>query len=102
VAGLLYGVDNCLDVERLDGAEVQDFGADAVFGLELFGGDEGLADAAGEGYDGEVGAGALDFGFAELVETSVSWSMCMWSVGRRTGMTKSSFCAASLMGKERP
>jgi hypothetical protein len=33
----------------------------------LFGGDEGLADAAGEGYDGEVGAGALDFGFAELV-----------------------------------
>jgi hypothetical protein len=32
----------------------------------LFGGDEGLADAAREGDDGEVFAGALDFGFAEL------------------------------------
>jgi hypothetical protein len=32
----------------------------------LFGGDEGLADAAGEGDDGEIFAGALDFGFAEL------------------------------------
>jgi hypothetical protein len=34
--------------------------------LELGGGGEGLADAAGEGYDGEVFARALDFGFAEL------------------------------------
>jgi hypothetical protein len=33
----------------------------------LFGGDKGLANAAGQGYDGEVLAGALDLGFAELV-----------------------------------
>ena len=66
MASFLYGFDDCFDVEGLDGAEVDDFGFDAVFGLELFGGDEGLADAAGEGYDGEVFAWALDFGFAEL------------------------------------
>lgn len=66
MAGLLDGLDNGLDVEGLDGAQVDDFGFDAVLGLELFGGDEGLADAAGEGDDGEVFAWALDFGFAEL------------------------------------
>jgi hypothetical protein len=33
----------------------------------LFGSDERLADAAGEGYNGEIFAGALDFGFSELV-----------------------------------
>jgi len=66
VAGLLDGLDNGLDVEGLDGAQVDDFGFDAVLGLELFGGDEGLADAAGEGDDGEVLAGALDLGLSEL------------------------------------
>jgi hypothetical protein len=66
VARLLYGFDNGLDVERLDGAQVEDFGFNAVFGLELFGGGERLADAAREGYDGEVLAGALDLGLAEL------------------------------------
>jgi len=66
VARLFHGCDYGLDVEGLDGAQVDDFGFDAVFGFELFGGDEGLADAAGEGDDGEVFAWALDFGFAEL------------------------------------
>jgi hypothetical protein len=74
VACFLYGFDNGFDVEGLDGAEVDDFGFDAVFGFELFGGDEGLADAAGEGDDGEVFAGALDFGFAELGGV-VSWAL---------------------------
>jgi hypothetical protein len=66
VAGLLNGLDNSLDVEGLDGAQVDDFSLDTVLGLELFGGDKGLADAAGEGYDSEVLAGALDLGLAEL------------------------------------
>ena len=66
MAGLLDGLHDGLNIERLDGAEVDDFGFDAVFGLELFGGGKGLADAAGECYDGEVLAGALDLGFAEL------------------------------------
>jgi hypothetical protein len=66
VAGLLDRLDNRLDVKGLDGAQVDNFGLDAVLGLELFGSDERLADAAGEGYDGEVLAGALDLGLAEL------------------------------------
>jgi hypothetical protein len=66
VTGLLDGLDNSLDIEGLDGAQVDDFGLDTVLGLELFGGDEGLADAAGEGYDGEVLARALDLSLAEL------------------------------------
>jgi hypothetical protein len=68
VARLLDRLYNGLDVEGLDGAEVDDFGFDAVFGLELFGGDERLADAAREGYDGEVLSGALDLCFSELQE----------------------------------
>jgi hypothetical protein len=66
VTGLLDRLDNGLDVEGLDGTQVDDFGLDAVFLLQLGRGGEGLANAAGEGYDGEVFAGALDFGFAEL------------------------------------
>jgi hypothetical protein len=71
VAGFLDGFDNGFDVEGLDGAQVDDFGFDAVLFLQLGGGGEGLADAAGEGYDGEVFAGALDFGFAELEDVLV-------------------------------
>jgi hypothetical protein len=33
VTGLLHGFDNGFDVEGLDGAQVDDFGLDAVFGL---------------------------------------------------------------------
>lgn len=65
-AGLLNGADDGLYVEGLDGAEVNDFRLDAVLGLELLGGGEGLADTAGEGDHGEVGTGALDLGLAEL------------------------------------
>jgi hypothetical protein len=73
VARLLDGLDNGFYVKRLDGAQVEDFGFDTVFGLELFGGGEGLADAAGECYNGEVLAGALDLGFAEL--KGISWRL---------------------------
>lgn len=65
-ASLLDGVDDGLDVEGLDGAEVDNLSLDAVLLLEGLGGDQGLADAAGEGDDGEVLAGALDLGLADL------------------------------------
>ena len=66
MAGLLDRLDDGLDVEGLDGAEVDDLGLNAVLLLEGLGGDEGLADAAGEGDDGEVLAGTLDLGLADL------------------------------------
>lgn len=66
MAGLLDALDDGLDVEGLDGAQVDDFGLDAVLALQLLGGDERLADAAGQGDDGEVLSGTLDLGLAEL------------------------------------
>lgn len=81
VAGLLDRLDDGLDVEGLDGAQVDDFGLDAVFALQLLGGDERLADAAREGDDGEVLAGALDLGLAELggfVSTLGGWTGESW------------------------
>lgn len=65
-AGLLDGVDDGFEVERLDGAEVDNLSLNAVLLLESLGGDERLADAAGEGDDGEVLSGALDLGLADL------------------------------------
>lgn len=65
-AGLLDGVDDGLEVERLDGAEVDDLSLNAVLLLESLSGDEGLANAAGEGDDGKVLSGALDLGLADL------------------------------------
>ena len=100
MTSLLDRLDDGFDVERLDGSQVDDFGFDAVLLLELLGGDEGLADAAREGDDGEVLARALDLGLAELGVVSVLGSVCGWV--ELTGMTKSSFWASSLMGKERP
>ncbi len=67
VAGLLDGFDDSLNVEGLDGAQVDDFGIDAVLFLQELGGNEGLADAAGEGDHCEVFSWAFDFGFAELL-----------------------------------
>lgn len=64
-ARLLDRVDNGLDVEGLDGAQVNDLGLDAVVLLEVLGGNQGLADAAGEGDNGQVGAGALNLGLAK-------------------------------------
>jgi len=72
VAGLLDGIDNSLDIEGFDGAEVDDFGFDAVFGLELLSSDEALADATGESDDSNVLAGAFNFGFAELYGLLIS------------------------------
>jgi hypothetical protein len=71
VAGLLDRLDDSLDVKGLDGAEVDDLSLNAVLGLELLGSDKRLADAAGEGDDGEVLAGTLDLGLAELFLLSV-------------------------------
>lgn len=65
-AGLLDRVDDGLDVEGLDGAEVDDLGLDAVLLFQTLGGDERLTDAAGEGDDGEILARALDLGLTEL------------------------------------
>jgi hypothetical protein len=65
-AGLLDGVDDGLEVEGLDGAEVDDLSLNSVLLLESLGGNEGLADAAGEGDDGEVLSGALNLGLADL------------------------------------
>ena len=64
--GLLDGVDDSLEVEGLDGAEVDDLSLNAVLLLESLSGDEGLANAAGEGDDGEILSGALDLGLADL------------------------------------
>lgn len=64
--GLLDGVDDGLKVERLDGAEVDNLSLNAVLLGEGLSGDEGLADAAGEGDDGKILAGALDLGLADL------------------------------------
>lgn len=72
-AGLLDGVDDGLDVEGLDGAEVDDLSLNAVLLLEVLGGDERLADAAGVGDDGEVLAGALDLGLADLKDGLALW-----------------------------
>lgn len=66
MAGLLDRLDDSLDVEGLDGTQVDDFGLDAVLLLQLLGSDEGLTDAAREGDNGEVLAGALNLGLAEL------------------------------------
>jgi hypothetical protein len=65
-AGLLDGVDDGLEVEGLDGAEVDNLSLNAVLLLESLSGDERLADAAGEGDDGEVLSGALNLGLADL------------------------------------
>jgi hypothetical protein len=71
VACLLDRLDNGLDVEGLYRAQVDDLGLDAVLLLELLSGDKGLADAARESDDGEVLAGALDLGLAELYSISI-------------------------------
>ena len=107
MTGLLDRLDNSLDIEGLDGAEVDDLGLDAVLGLELLGGDEGLADATGECDNGEVLARALNLGLAKLqkaVSVLRTWMVTTTTTTgiQRTGMTKSSFWASSLMGKERP
>ena len=71
MAGLLDRLDDGLDVERLYRAQVDDFGLDAVLLLQLLGRDKGLADAAGEGDDGEVLARALDLCLAKLRFVSI-------------------------------
>lgn len=66
VAGLLYGLDDGLNVHWLDTPEVDDFGVDAILALQLLGGHKRLAYASRKGDDCEVLAGALDLRFAEL------------------------------------
>jgi hypothetical protein len=64
--GLLDGVDDGLEVEGLDGTEVDDLSLNAVLLLESLSGNESLADAAGEGDDGKILASALNLGLADL------------------------------------
>lgn len=63
-ASLLERGNDGLNIEGLDGAQVDNLGLDAVLLLELGGGSQGLADAAGEGDDGQVLAGTLNLGLA--------------------------------------
>lgn len=101
VAGLLDGLDNSLDIQRLDAAEVDDLSLDAVLALQDLGGLEGLADASREGDDGEILSWALNLRLAELFCVSDSpYQECVEEC--LTGMTKSSLCASSLMGNDRP
>lgn len=62
---LLDGLDDGLNVERLDGSQVDDLNVDTVLLLEVLGGNEGLADSAGQGDDGQVLSRALNLGLAE-------------------------------------
>ncbi|KAH6607090.1 hypothetical protein Trco_003403 [Trichoderma cornu-damae] len=63
--GLLDGLDNGVEIQGLDGPQVDDLGLDAVVLLQALGGNEGLADAPRHGDDGEVLAGALNLGLAK-------------------------------------
>jgi len=63
---LLDGVDDGLEVERLDGTEVDDLSLNAVLLLKSLSGNERLADAAGEGDDGKILARALNLSLADL------------------------------------
>jgi len=71
MASLLDGFDNGLEIERLDGTEVDDLDVDTVFGLELLCGDKRLTDTAGESDDGEVLAGAFNLCLSKLPTESV-------------------------------
>lgn len=64
VVGLLDGLDDGLDVEGLDGAEIDDLALDAVLLLEVLGRDQGLADAARERDDGDVLSNTLNLGLS--------------------------------------
>jgi hypothetical protein len=75
VTSLLDRLDDGLDVKGLDGTEVDDLGLNAIFLLELLGGDQRLTDTAREGDNGEILSGALNLGLAELWEKSVSNSI---------------------------
>ena len=75
--GLLDGVDDGLEVEGLDGTEVDDLSLNTVLLLKSLGGNEGLADAAGEGDDGKVLARALNLGLADLFRLLASISSQM-------------------------
>lgn len=66
VTSFLDRLDDGLNIEGLDGTEVDDLDLDAVLGLENFGSGERLADATREGDDGEVLALTLNLGLAEL------------------------------------
>lgn len=66
MAGLLDRLDDSLDIKGLDGAEVDDLSLNTVLLLELLSSSQGLANAAGEGDDGEVLARTLDLSLAEL------------------------------------
>lgn len=64
-AGLLERLDNRLDVERLDGSQVDDLGLDSVLLLQFRGSIEREANTPRQGYDREILAGTLDLGLAD-------------------------------------
>lgn len=68
MTSLLDGLDDSLDIERLDGAEVDDLSLDTVLRLELLGSNKALADTAGKGDNSQVLSRTLNLGLAELYE----------------------------------
>jgi hypothetical protein len=71
VAGLLDGLDNGLDVQRLDATEVDDLSLNAVLALQDLGSLERLADASREGDNGQVLSRTLNLRLAELFRVSM-------------------------------
>ena len=63
--GLLDGLDDGLDIEGLDGTQVDNLDLNTVVLLKSIGGGEGLANTARHGDHGQILTGALDLGLAE-------------------------------------
>ena len=63
--GFSDGLEDGFFVERTDGADVDDFGADAVFGFKDFSGFQAGDDRATVGDEGDVAALAFDIGDTE-------------------------------------
>lgn len=107
--GLLDRLDDGLNVERSDRAEVDDLNLDALLG-ERVGGLDGVADRLGVSDDGDVGSLSLNLALADGDDdcsgvqrrgSSAERSQGEPS-GRERDHSQSSFMASSDMGNETP
>lgn len=64
-ASFLNGGDDALNVQRLDGTQVEHLGVNTVLLLQFGGGGEGLTDTARDGDDGQVLSGTLDLSLTD-------------------------------------
>jgi hypothetical protein len=71
VPSLLHRLYDSLNVEGLNGPQVDDLSLDTVPLLQLLGSSKGLADAAGQGDDCEILARAFNLGLAELRDCQI-------------------------------